>query len=173
MGHWPCESSTFIQLPTSTLGEQHPLPSTPFPHWGVYKGPILALTRLAWTLFLTLSRPAKVSLVLSSLVPASTHWYCALLLSLPNFSLTSDLLGVISYTRYTHIPWAISTYYMSFHIQYIFHRRSAQLHLNFSSAFFISCPSGSLLIRPSVFISHQLSASYIIELVLSQSIYDQ
>ena len=52
--------------------------------------------------------------MLSSLVPASTHWYCALLISLPNLSLTSDLLGVISYTRYTHIHWVISSYYMSF-----------------------------------------------------------
>jgi hypothetical protein len=83
------ESSTLFPLPPS-LTE------------GYIKSPFCPHGRLAWTLFLTPSRPAKVSLVLSSLVPASTHWYCALLISLPNLSLTSDLLGVISYTRYTH-----------------------------------------------------------------------
>ncbi len=95
--------------------------------------------------------------MLPLLVLASTYWYCGLFISLPNLSLISDLLGVISYTRYTHIHWVLSSHYMSIHIQYIFHRRSARLHLISSSAVFFSCLSGSLLIRPSVFISHQLS----------------
>ncbi len=141
-----------------------PLPSTPLPLWKVCKGHQLALSS---DLLLTPSRPVKLSLVLSSLVFASTHWYCGLLIfSLTNLSHTSDLLRVISYTRYTHIHWVISSYYMSIHIQYIFQRRSAQLHLISSSAILFSCPSGGLLITPSVFISHQLSASYIIELLL-------
>ncbi len=58
--------------------------------------------------------------MLSSLVVASTHWYCGLLISPPNLSHTLDLLGVISYTCYTHIHWVISLYYTRIHIQYIF-----------------------------------------------------
>jgi hypothetical protein len=94
-----------------------PRPSTPLPLWGVYKGHQLALSA---DYFLTPSRPVKVSLVLSSLVYTSIHWYCGLLISLPNLSHTSDLLGVISYTHYTHIRWVISSYYMSTHTRYIF-----------------------------------------------------
>ncbi len=169
MGHWPCDTSTFIQLPASTSWRAAPLPSTPLP-LRVYKGHQLALSL---DLLLTPPRPVKVSLVLSSLACVSTHWYCGLLISLPNLSHTSDLLGAISHTRYMHIHWVISLYYLSIHIQYIFHRRSAQLHLISSSAVFFSCPSSCLLIRPSVFISHRPSVSYIIEPLLYQAIYDQ
>jgi hypothetical protein len=170
MGHWHCDSSTFIQLPASTFWRAAPLPSTPLPLWGAYKGHQLGLSS---DLILTPPRPVKVSLVLSSLACVSTHWYCGLLISLPNLSHTSDLLGAISHTCFTHISWVISfvlyEYLYSIHI----HRSSAQLNLISSSAVFFSWHTGCLPIRPSVFTSHQSSASYIIELLLYQSIYDQ
>ncbi len=119
MGHWPCDSSTFIQLPSSTSWRAAPLPLTPSPSEGYIKGPLWPSHQTRLDLLLTPSRPVKVSLVLSSLVFASTHWYCGLLISLLNLSHTSDLLGVISHTHYTHIHWIISSYYMSIHIQYI------------------------------------------------------
>ncbi len=103
----------------------------------------------------------KVSLVLSTLSCVLTHWYCALLVFLPSLSLNTNLLGVISYTRHTHMPWVIISYHMCYTYSIYFHRRLVQLHLSPSSALLIGCfhplsfsLSASSDLWPSSAISH-------------------